>query len=390
MDPLVRQATLVFMGVRLALTLMASAARLSYTGPMWPDPVLRPYWGIEPISGGLAGLLLEPWQRWDTLHFIKVATVGYTGFEYSLHVQPLYPFLIRVVGMLLDQNWLLASIAVSNVAYLLGLIYFLKLVSLDFDEGVARRSVICLALFPTAFFFLAGYSESLFLLTSIASFYYARRGRWIAAGVAGFLAALTRWQGALLIVPLAYEAWQQRQIASGSTEPQPVYSSIYALSALALVMVGMLAFPAYVTLGLHQPPWQPFVDMAQKWGAYYAPPWTGIVSTIQLLRNGRGQLSDAVNLFAATIFIVLTLASWARLPRTYALYSSLVILVVLLKVGEIEPLLSASRYLLAAFPAFIVLGQFAHTPMRMRFIVYPSFALLLFLTGEFAIWGWIA
>jgi len=333
MDPLVRQATLVFMGVRLALTLMASAARLSYTGPMWPDPVLRPYWGIEPISGGLAGLLLEPWQRWDTLHFIKVATVGYTGFEYSLHVQPLYPFLIRVVGMLLDQNWLLAS---------------------------------------------------------IASFYYARRGRWIAAGVAGFLAALTRWQGALLIVPLAYEAWQQRQIASGSTEPQPVYSSIYALSALALVMVGMLAFPAYVTLGLHQPPWQPFVDMAQKWGAYYAPPWTGIVSTIQLLRNGRGQLSDAVNLFAATIFIVLTLASWARLPRTYALYSSLVILVVLLKVGEIEPLLSASRYLLAAFPAFIVLGQFAHTPMRMRFIVYPSFALLLFLTGEFAIWGWIA
>ncbi|MER3515340.1 MAG: hypothetical protein C4310_13885, partial [Chloroflexota bacterium] len=132
---------------------------------------------------------------------IKVATVGYAGFDHSLHVQPLYPLLIRAIGTLLARDWLLASIVVANVAYLLALIYFHRLVVLDFSEDVARRSVVCLALFPTAFYFLAGYSESLLLLGSVAGFYYARRGRWAAAGVAGLLAALARWQGALLVVP---------------------------------------------------------------------------------------------------------------------------------------------------------------------------------------------
>ena len=109
-----------------------------------------------------------------------------------------------------------------------------------------------------------------------------------------------------------------------------------------------------------------------------------------MLQTDRWQPADIINLLVTLAFIVLALASWARLPRLYALYTSAVVLVVLLKVGEMEPLLSASRYLLAAFPGFIVLGQFARRPLLTRLVVYPSTTLLVLLTAWFAIWGWLA
>ena len=62
----------------------------------------------------------------------------------------------------------------------------------------ALWTVVFLSVFPTAFFFQAIYSESLFLLLSVACFLAARRGRWALAGAAGFLASLTRNTGLLL------------------------------------------------------------------------------------------------------------------------------------------------------------------------------------------------
>ena len=74
----------------------------------------------------------------------------------------------------------------------------------EFSEEIARRAVLYAAVFPTAFFFLAPYSESLFLLLVLLSFWSARRGRWAMAGATGALAALTRNLG-VLVVPLDLE-----------------------------------------------------------------------------------------------------------------------------------------------------------------------------------------
>jgi hypothetical protein len=59
-------------------------------------------------------------------------------------------------------------------------------------------------------------------------------------------------------------------------------------------------------------------------------------------------------------------------------------------VSEFEALLSVSRYILALFPAFIVLGRIGSSkPWLHRLILYPSIAGLLFLTGQFVLWGWV-
>ena len=72
-------------------------------------------------------------------------------------------------------------------------------------DEIAGRAVWLLAIFPTSVFFTTLYTESLFLMTSVAAFYYARRSRWALAGIWGLLASLTRVTGLLLLLPLAWE-----------------------------------------------------------------------------------------------------------------------------------------------------------------------------------------
>ena len=66
----------------------------------------------------------------------------------------------------------------------------------------ARRAVLYLALFPTALFLQAVYSESLFLFLCLGAFVLAERGRIAWAGVVVGLALLTRPTAIALVPPL--------------------------------------------------------------------------------------------------------------------------------------------------------------------------------------------
>ena len=96
---------------------------------------------------------------------------------------PLYPLLVGGVGRFLAGHYLLAgvlvSLAASRGAFVL--LYRLALPRLGADG--ARRAVLYLALFPTALFLGAVYSESLFLLLALATF-AARGARVVSAGPA--------------------------------------------------------------------------------------------------------------------------------------------------------------------------------------------------------------
>ena len=80
----------------------------------------------------------------------------------------------------------------------------------DFGDRIAYRSVLFISIFPTAFFWQSVYSESLFLMLSIACIMWAREERWKLAGVAGLLAVLTRSAGFMLLVPMTICYLEQR------------------------------------------------------------------------------------------------------------------------------------------------------------------------------------
>src|SRR6185436_18861557 len=71
------------------------------------------------------------------------------------------------------------------------------------DDGEAGAAVWLLATFPFALFFGAVYTESLFLLGAVGTFYHFRRREFLRAGAWGLLVGLTRPPGCFVSVPLA-------------------------------------------------------------------------------------------------------------------------------------------------------------------------------------------
>jgi hypothetical protein len=55
-----------------------------------------------------------------------------------------------------------------------------------------------------------------------------------------------------------------------------------------------------------------------------------------------------------------------------------------------QPLVSMTRYVLAVFPVFIVLGMWGKNPWVNRVILYTSILLQLYLSAQFILWGWVA
>ncbi len=146
--PGVRSAVIIFITMRVGLLLFAPLARSIYPETFALHPVSRPYLGVAPVTN----LWLEPWQRWDTLHFQVIAERGYEAYDTSLFSPFLYPWLMRMVAKVFGGDTLFAGLIVSNLAYLVALVYLYRLTAMETDQQVACRCILYLASFPTAFF----------------------------------------------------------------------------------------------------------------------------------------------------------------------------------------------------------------------------------------------
>ena len=113
------------------------------------------------------------------------------------------------------------------------------------------------SIFPVAFFLQAVYTESLFLMLSLACLYWSRESRWRLAGLAGLLATLSRSTGVLLLVPMAMIYYEQRDwelAAHGPPRGQPADDP-----------EGLLVWMAYLGLSFHKP--LLFAAVQDQWGA---------------------------------------------------------------------------------------------------------------------------
>jgi len=157
--------------------------------------------------------LLEIWNRWDTPHYTDIAQNGYQNFgesRFFIVFFPFYPLLIKFFHFIFS-NYLLSALIVSNIAYIIALIFFYKLVLIDYQKKIALRTIFYFTIFPTAYFLHAGYPESLFLAVSIASFYFARKEKWFLSGILGMLASLTKINGIILFPALFVEYLHQKK-----------------------------------------------------------------------------------------------------------------------------------------------------------------------------------
>ena len=178
------------------------------------------------ITQRMGYLGVNPWANFDGVHYLSIAQNGYISEAVFF---PLYPLLIKMFGLILGGNYFLASLFVSNTAFLLAVILFYKLIKLDTDAKRGTEAVLWLLIFPVAFIFGAVYSESLFLLLLVASFYFARKKNWGLAIIAAFFLCITRVVGVFIIPALIYEYFKEYRKISWKFLAVPLGFVGYAL-----------------------------------------------------------------------------------------------------------------------------------------------------------------
>ena len=354
----------------------AYAGRVLNPSPYSVEDIF-PYRGVASEQN----ILLSVWQRFDTNWYLKIAREGYVDAASTVYF-PLYPFLIRVVSVFVG-NAMLAALIVSNLALIGALALLYRLSAALFDTPSARRAVAYWLLFPTAFFLQAAYTESLFLFLTLAAFDCARRDRWVLASLFGALAALTRLQGVLLVVPLAM--WGFRFQVSGSrfeVRGLRIMRHVLRFALLLLIPLATLAFLAFTNLSL-------IASYEGELHARFVMPWENVAASLVLIANGRASFVDGLNLLATLGSGAMLFAIWRGLPREFTLYAFLMYLAPLFRMTTLQPLVSMDRYALAIFPVFIVLGVRGKNAWINRAIVYVSFPLQLYLSAQFVLWGWV-
>jgi len=197
--------------------------------------------------------------RWDAQWYAGLAAHGYE-WQHSFDPQqnlaffPAYPALIRALGVVtgafavgLPEDKQIArltwcGLGVALAAFLGAACYFGVLARELMDDHRARAALWLLGAYPFALFYSAAYTESLFLLAALGTWFHFRRDQSAATIGWGLLAGLTRPNGCFLSIPLGLLALGIRD--AGASHSRGL--SWRRLALAATPGIGMLLFTAYV------------------------------------------------------------------------------------------------------------------------------------------------
>lgn len=282
----------------------------------------------------------------------------------------------------------MAALVVSNIFFIFGITLFYLLTKEVFSEEISKQSIFYLIFFPTSFYFVAGFTESLFLFFSIGVFLFIRRKKWLLAGILCFLATMTRVQGLFLTVPILYELfreyWTDRNIKAF------VINSIPLLYA----PLGYGLFSLYVFFGLRNDwPWH---TLSSGWSLHFDFPWKGIIGNVQLLLGKpieydvTPDLVKILNLLSALLVIFFLIKLRKKIPVSISIYSWIMLFIAIGKIDDNNALVSVTRYVLTIFPLFWGFALMINNKYLKLGYFVVSIGLQTVLLVYFYWWYWVA
>jgi hypothetical protein len=348
----------------------------------WFEPNRNPRAGTwdSPLIHDL-GSVTDIWARWDSVFFVRIAEHGYDSTSAAFY--PLYPALVAALGRVFFGHYVIAGIVVSLAAAAGSFLLLHRIAEERLGAGGAQRTVLYLAIFPTALFLQAVYSESLYLLLVLAAFVLAERGRFGAAGLVVGLAILTRVTGVALLPALAVLAWRARDRRQ-------------AFAGLALAVPVAAAYPLLLWQQVGDP-WA-FWNAQDRWHRHLsvAGPLGGIWAALTHWTPAHADFQHAIavnaeSLIALAVFVPLTIVAWRRFGAPYGLFAALSLALPLSYPSSRWPLLSLPRFGLVIFPLFLALAALtAGRPRAHTALVACSSLLLGIAVVQWALWQWVA
>ncbi|MEM4266179.1 MAG: glycosyltransferase family 39 protein [Candidatus Woesearchaeota archaeon] len=333
--------------------------------------LLEPFHGKEYVWVYSKYLWLDIWGVHDTGWYLNVAANGYPpGFDPAVQSNwaffPLYPLLMRLLGGIVGSNYV-AGIIISNVCLIVAAIFLYKLVKLDADKQTAFGAVKYMFLFPTAFVLSGVFTESLFLLLAITGFYYAKKGKWWAAGIAGFFLSLTKSLGIILVVPLLYEYLKTKNFKIEKIRKDILW--------LGLIPLGLIVFSIYNFYKTGN--YLAFAYVQKAWGHGFSNPLKFIVN---------GSISSNLGVLFASYFtlaLLVIIIFYKKVDTPYLIFSLFLFIIPLLSIPTYE---SFPRYLIAIFPLFIIFAklgknQYLNSLLTICFGLLQGFLMVFWANG---------
>jgi Mannosyltransferase (PIG-V) len=377
-DPAVRSALFAFAltrGIVLAVLLLATNLHQAGPGVAFGGPVEDVTISLR--EKGIVNRLAQAVNVADGLWYTNIARNGYEKERFNLDQQhtwaffPLYPLIISGAAFVTREFPLTASV-LSNIFFFVALIILYRLArAFAGDDSDADRAVFYLAAFPTSYFFSFPFTESLFLLLTVSSFYFARRECWWRAGLLGALASATRLAGIFLLPAFFIFYWRQNRSRRLSLR----------LLSLGLVPLGLIAYMIYLH-SITGNAWA-FLDIQAAWGHR---PTFFLRSLIDYATDPRllGARWDFRLLNCAAVLLAFFCGGVLLKRREWAL-ATYTLLSVIVPLSATLNLQSMTRYVMVIFPIFFVLASAGRSRRGDQIIRAVFITLLGLLTALFAL-----
>ena len=330
----------------------------------------------------VSSFLFSAWANFDGVHYLLIAANGYTD---NAGFFPMYPLLIFFLTSIISPSaaiypfhpiQYLTVIFVTNLFFGFALFMLYKLVSLDYEDSLPILTIIFILIFPTSFFFASIYSESLFLLLSLLSFYFARTNRWFLAALCGGLLTATRLVGIAIIPALIYEFVKNEK-------------SLLKLKSLFLFIspLGILSYMLFNYLK-----WGDALYFIRSQGSFlngrsvdsivFIPQtifrYINILTTVSpgIFEWWIALLEISVFFFVSIMFFV----AWKKKIRTSYIFFALICFLIPASTGTFTGL---PRYSLVLFPIFIALALVKNKLFKITYSLV-GFSLLMILLALFS------
>lgn len=348
-----------------------------------------PYQPSFPYANELLGQYgnrhVTTWSQFDGVHYLTIITKGYHGTGLIQAFFPLYPLLIKIISFQAFINPVVIGIGVSLASLICSLYLLNKLLKVTGYAHLGNKVVLLLLLFPTSFYFSAVYTESLFLLLSIATFYFAINKKWWTAAICAALASSTRLVGLVLWPALLLEYWptfkQTSFLSTIKTKP-------LQLASLLIPPSGLIAYMGYLHFRFNDP--LLFIHVQHEFGAnretqrlvlLYQVFYRYARMLLTVNKSSTIYYTIALEFIAGIYGSVCSIISCIKLRPSFALYASLSFIIPTLT-GTFS---SLPRYLLVIFPFFILTAQFLPSKLLKLWLLGSSillgYNLMLFTRG---------
>jgi len=316
------------------------------------------------------------WDQWDFGYYQKIAEFGYEAKDGSLAFYPLFPWLLRLVAYI-SGSYLAAGLIVSGIASVAAAVLLRRLVQLDYDSGVALRSVWFFLIFPTGYFLHVGYSESLFLALAFGFVLAARVDRWRLAGLLGAFCWLTRATGAVLVPTLGVEA-AQNYFTNRRWNPRWLWIALVTSGfAVYLLLNWLVTGDASAFLRTRK------VSFEQTFALLWAGIWKMVRAHYRT--PNEAEMVGVQELAFLALGFICTIISWIKLRPIYAAWMT----GNLILFASVNYFRSIPRYTLTMFPIFILFGllsqnRFWAGVLTVWSLLFFALFAVLFPRGEWA------